>query len=109
MKDSLLDVNPLNMQSIASFHDSAHLNRETQSKVVLAKQHMIGYFTSQLSGLTIENFSFDVLFKNIKPSRLIILIEAMLLEKKIVLVHQNHGILAVIIECLKSLIRPLKW
>lgn len=79
-KDSLLDVNPMN--SVTSIHDSVHFqNREPTSKIVLTKQQMLSYFNSQLSGLTIENFDYDVLFKNIKPVRLITLIEAMLLEK----------------------------
>jgi hypothetical protein len=108
MKDSLLDLNPLNMNSITSL-DLSKNHEQMQSKMVLTKQQIVSYFNSQLTGLTIDNFEFDVLFKNIKLNRLIVLIEAMLLEKKIILVHQNHGVLAVIIECLKSLIRPLKW
>ena len=98
MKDSLLDVNPLNLNSVTSLRDSTNLGQEPQNKMVLTKQQMISYFNSQLSGLTIENFDYEVLFKNIKPGRLVTLIEGMLLEKKIILVHQNHGILAVIIE-----------
>jgi hypothetical protein len=107
-KDSLLDVNPMNMNSLTSLQDFEP-KPASKSKIVLTKLQMLSYFNSQYSGITIENFDFDVLFKNIKPSRLVTLIEGMLLEKKIILVHQNHGILAVIIECLKSLIRPLKW
>jgi hypothetical protein len=108
MMDSLLDLNPLNMNSITSL-DLSKNQEQMQSKMVLTKQQIVSYFNSQLTGLTIENFEFDVLFKNIKLNRLIVLIEAMLLEKKIILVHHNHGVLAVIIECLKALIRPLKW
>lgn len=108
VKDSLMDVNPLNMNSVTSL-DFSKNQEQMQSKMVLTKQQMVSYFNSHLAGLTIDNFEFDVLFKNIKLNRLIILIEAMLLEKKIILVHQNHGVLAVIIESLKSLIKPLKW
>ncbi|CAI2373712.1 unnamed protein product [Moneuplotes crassus] len=106
-KESGCDANKT--QSIASANDSESYYRDNNSKMVLAKQQMLSYFNSQLSGLSIENLDYDVLFKNLKPSRIVTLIEAMLLEKKIILVHPNHGILAVIIECLKSLIRPLKW
>jgi len=69
------------MNSVTSIRESTNYNRETQTKMVLNKQQMLSYFNSQLSGLTIENFDYDVLFKNIKPNRLVMLIEAMLLEK----------------------------
>lgn len=103
------DCNPDQMQSVSSLHDLVSSGQVPQSKVVLKKQQMVSYFNSQLSGLTPQNFDYEVLFMNIRPSRLVKLIEGILLEKKIILVHNNHGVLAVIIECLKSLIQPLKW
>lgn len=78
-------------------------------KVILVKKQMVSYFNSKMSALTLDNYDYSVMFKCIKPSRLMTLFEALLLNLKIILVHNNHGILAIIIECLKSLIKPLKW
>lgn len=64
----------------------------------LLSTRLSAIFNSPFSGITIENYDFELLFKHIKPNRLVTLFEGMLLEKKIILVHQNHGILAVIIE-----------
>eukprot|EP01080_Neovahlkampfia_damariscottae_P006599 gene6599-10762_t len=52
---------------------------------------------------------FDLLFEHLSVDSMIFLINAMLLEKKIVVHSKNHMILGYIIEALSSLIFPFYW
>jgi hypothetical protein len=45
----------------------------------------------------------------LKPDKIIFLLTALLLERKIVLIKSNFGDLALIMESLVSLLAPLKW
>ena len=47
--------------------------------------------------------------QSLKPEKIIFLIEALLLERKIILIKDNFGDIAVIMESLVSLLNPLKW
>lgn len=44
-----------------------------------------------------------------KPERILFLITALLLERKIILIKENFGDIALIMESLVSLLNPLKW
>lgn len=60
-------------------------------------------------GFTLENYSFELLLQSLKPERILFLITALLLERKIVLIKENFGDIALIMESLVSLMNPLKW
>jgi hypothetical protein len=45
----------------------------------------------------------------LKPERILFLITALLLERKIILIKENFGDIALIMESLVSLLNPLKW
>jgi hypothetical protein len=57
--------------------------------------------------LNLENYSFEVLLQSLAPDKILFLLTALLLERKLVLIR--NGDLAVILECLVSLLYPLKW
>jgi hypothetical protein len=60
-------------------------------------------------GFSLENYSFELLLQSLKPDKIIFLLTALLLERKIVLIKSNFGDLALIMESLVSLLAPLKW
>ena len=60
-------------------------------------------------GFALENYSFELLLQSLKPDKIIFLLTALLLERKIVLIKSNFGDLALIMESLVSLLAPLKW
>eukprot|EP00347_Sterkiella_histriomuscorum_P017091 403350703 len=60
-------------------------------------------------GFTLENYSFELLLQSLKPERILFLITALLLERKIILIKKNFGDIALIMESLVSLLNPLKW
>jgi hypothetical protein len=45
----------------------------------------------------------------LKPERIMFLITALLLERKIILIKKEFGDIALIMESLVSLLNPLKW
>jgi hypothetical protein len=51
----------------------------------------------------LENYSFELLLQSLKPDKIIFLLTALLLERKIVLIKSNFGDIAVIMESLVSL------
>ncbi len=57
----------------------------------------------------LENYSFELLLKTLKPEKIIYLITALLLERKIVLIKEDFGDIALIMESLVELLAPLKW
>ena len=59
--------------------------------------------------LNIENYSFELLLQSLNPDKILLLVTALLLERKIVLIKENFGDIAVIMESLVSLLYPLKW
>jgi hypothetical protein len=59
-------------------------------------------------GFTLENYSYELLL-SLKPERIMFLITALLLERKIILIKQDFGDIALIMESLVSLMNPLKW
>ena len=60
-------------------------------------------------GFSLENYSFELLLQSLIPEKIIFLLTALLLERKIVLIKDNFGDLAVIMESLVTLLSPLKW
>ena len=67
------------------------------------------YRNTRSYGFALENYSFELLLQSLKPEKIIFLITALLLERKIVLIKDNFGDIAVIMESLVSLLTPLKW
>ena len=67
------------------------------------------YRNTRNYGFSLENYSFELLLQSLKPDKIIFLLTALLLERKIVLIKSNFGDLALIMESLVSLLAPLKW
>lgn len=66
------------------------------------------YRNTKSYGFTLENYSFELLL-TLKPERIMFLITALLLERKIILIKEEFGDIALIMESLISLLNPLKW
>jgi hypothetical protein len=67
------------------------------------------YRNTKSYGFTLENYSFELLLQSLKPERILFLITALLLERKVVLIKKEFGDIAVIMESLVSLLNPLQW
>lgn len=67
------------------------------------------YRNTKTYGFTLENYSFELLLQCLKPERILFLITALLLERKIILIKENSGDIALIMESLVSLLNPLQW
>jgi hypothetical protein len=81
--------------------------RQRQKKKII--ESYFRYRNTKTYGFTLENYSFELLFQCMKPERILFLITALLLERKIVLIKENFGDIALIMEALVSLLNPLKW
>jgi hypothetical protein len=66
------------------------------------------YRNTKSYGFTLDNYSFELLL-SLKPERILFLITALLLERKIILIKEKFGDIALIMESLVSLLNPLKW
>jgi len=60
-------------------------------------------------GFQLENFSFDLLLQKLKPEKLVYLVNALLLERKIVLIKEEIGDIALIMQGLLTLLNPFQW
>lgn len=67
------------------------------------------YRNSSSWGLKLENYSFELLLQSLKPKQILLLITALLLERKVVLIMKKFGNIAIIMESLVSLLAPFKW
>jgi hypothetical protein len=67
------------------------------------------YRNTKSYGFTLENYSFELLLQSLKPERILFLITALLLERKVVLIKKEFGDIALIMESLVSLLNPLQW
>ena len=60
-------------------------------------------------GFQLENYPFDLLLQTLKPDKLIQLVTALLLERKIVLIKREIGDIALIMQSLITLLSPFQW
>ena len=60
-------------------------------------------------GFQLENYQFDLLLQKLKPEKLIQLFTALLLERKIVLIKDDIGDIALIMQSLITLLSPFQW
>lgn len=67
------------------------------------------YRNTRKYGFALENYSFELLLQSLNPDKILYLVTALLLERKIVLIKENFGDIALIMESLVSLLNPLKW
>jgi DENN (AEX-3) domain len=67
------------------------------------------YRNTRSYGFILENYSFELLLQSLKPDKIIFLLTALLLERKILLIKEKFGDIAVIMESLVELLCPLKW
>jgi hypothetical protein len=56
---------------------------------------------------TLDNDAFEFLLNTIPPEKIVFLFKALLLEQKIIIVYENYGEIAIIIQALTSLLAPL--
>jgi len=59
--------------------------------------------------LNLENYSFELLLKCLAPEKVMFLVTCLLLERKLVLIKESCGDIAIIMESLVGLLYPLKW
>ncbi len=77
---------------------------------IRAKQSLLKYINSgNKECLRLENYDFKLLFQKVKPATLLHMFISLLHERKIILIHNNSGDNATLIECLISLMYPLEW
>ena len=62
-----------------------------------------------LLGFYIENYEFDVLLRSLTPKSIVLLISAMVLERKILLVKRRVNDTALLMQALIGLMRPFNW
>ena len=60
-------------------------------------------------GFQLENYPFELILQKIKPEKLILLFTALLLERKIVLIKDDFGEIAFVMQSLISLLNPFQW
>lgn len=56
-----------------------------------------------------ENYDFELLIRTLKPDKVVQLFTALLLERKIVLIKEEIGDIALIMQSLITLLNPFKW
>ena len=104
--------NEIEIQEITEKITPASYNPDGTKKKRIKKKIIDSFFryrNTKSYGFTLENYSFELLLQSLRPEKIIFLIEALLLERKIILIKDNFGDLAVIMESLVSLLNPLKW
>ena len=65
---------------------------------------ILRYRNIQNFGFQIENSMFELLLKKIQPKKILKLITAILLERKLILIKKDFGDLAIIMDSLLSLL-----
>lgn len=73
------------------------------------KLSLINYYNCRQYGLNVDNYEFSMLLKKVNTSNILSLFQALLLEKKVIIISKNTEKLAIIIEALVSLLKPIKW
>lgn len=67
---------------------------------------MMKYRNGQQFGFNLENYRFELLLQSVRPEKIIQLFSALLLERKIVLIKNQIGDIALIMQALISLLNP---
>ena len=75
--------------------------------LISSKDQLLRYRNYNEIGITIPNFTFQILMENIDPEQIMLLIRLILLERKIIFVKSDCNNNAMIIESLLQLICPL--
>ena len=70
---------------------------------------LLTYVNSRLYGLSLDVFPARIALEQIKSNSIVTLVNVLLLEKKLILIKEDVGDLAIIIEGLLSFIRPFQW
>ena len=91
------------------WHSSA-----AESEIVLerrseARGSLLAYANSRLYGLSLDVFPARAALEQLRPASIVTLVNALLLEKKLILVKEDVGDLALLVEGLLSFIRPFQW
>lgn len=60
-------------------------------------------------GFNLENYNFELLLQTLQPEKIIYLVKALLLERKVVLIKRDVGDIAVIMQALIALMNPFTW
>ena len=90
-------------QEESSALDSSLVKTQEDEEVRLP---LLTYVNSRLYGLSLDVFPARVVLEQIKSNSIVTLVNVLLLEKKLILIKEDVGDLAIIIEGLLSFIRP---
>ena len=71
------------------------------------RKSMFRYRNYKDIGFTLPNFTFQILLERLDPYRIMHIFSVLLLERKLLLIHDNYGENALIIESLIALLSPL--
>lgn len=91
------------------FAQPAELEQQNSSKSNSKTEALFKFRNMKPSGFQLENFPFDLLLHKLKPEKLIHLVTALLLERKIVLIKDEIGDIALIMQGLLTLLNPFQW
>ena len=99
---------------ISMLFNYLYYNSDSQNEVEiyytdLRKQNvsLFRYRNYKENGLTIPNFTFQKLLCVLQPPRVLDILRIIMLERKLVLIHNDYTVNAVLIESLLSLLSPL--
>lgn len=95
------------------FHQFS-LNRDLNDEIEVIytdqrkrQKSFLRYRNCKETGITLPNYSFRILLESFKPKELIILIQLLLLERKLILIQSDPNQFAIVIESLLLLLAPL--
>jgi DENN domain-containing protein 3 len=73
------------------------------------KEVLLKYRNSKEFGFNLENYNFELLLQTLRPEKIIQLVTCLLLERKVVLIKQQIGDIALIMQALIALMNPFTW
>ena len=96
INESYMKWNPSGIEfwvSLAMNHLKLDPKYNAYIKIQSKEEHqtLVEFNNAKNSGLTIDNYDFKELIRLVKPSRIIALFQALLLEKKVIMISKHHG------------------
>ena len=93
--------------SMIFYHLYFRLDQSNEIIIMLNKQPLIKYINWSDGPISLDNFTYSTLLRKIPFKNILDLIKMLLLERKIIIISDTPGEIAVIIESLLKLIKPL--
>ncbi len=96
---------------IAEGAQSPELPQDTKSPQSIKRKYetLLNFRNPKPYGFNLENYRFELLLQTVKPEKIIQLFTALLLERKVVLIKEKIGDIALIMQSLISLLNPFTW